>query len=159
LYLIYITLILSLQAFCLVEWNSFHQLLKFCQPSISEKDILHHHTLCAEILRCADIAKEMVRNNLKNVSSKISFTFNAWTSAPGDPYLSLTAHYIDALADHPNAWELKFDQLIFQEIEGRHTGKKMGEILGHTLSRYDLHSKVCPIIKFPIWEFLSFCSF
>ena len=98
--------------------------------------------------RRADVAEEMVRNNLKNVPSKVSFTFDAWTSAPGDPYLSLTAHYIDAPPDHPNAWELKCDQLIFQEIEGRHTGKNMGEVLGRALSRYDLHGKVHPSTNF-----------
>lgn len=28
-------------------------------------------------------------------------------------------------ADHPNRWELKSEQLLFQEIQGRHTGKNM----------------------------------
>lgn len=81
---------------------------------------------------------------MKKIPSKISFTFDAWTSAPGDPYISLTAHYIDAPADCPNKWELKSKQLIFQEIQGRHTGKNMGEILGRTLDRYELRNKVCP---------------
>jgi hypothetical protein len=148
LYPIYITLIFYLQAFYLVERSSFRQLLKFCWPSISERDILHRHTLRVEILRRADVAEEMVCDNLKNIPSKVSFTFDAWTSAPGDPYLSLTAHYIDAPANRPNAWELKCDQLIFQEIDRRHTGKNMGEILGRTLSRYDLHGKVCPSMNF-----------
>jgi hypothetical protein len=148
LYPIYITLIFCLQAFYLVEWGSFRQLLKFCRPSISERDIPHHHTLWVEILQRADVTEEMVHDNLKNVPSKVSFTFDAWTSAPGDPYLLLTAHHIDTPADRPNAWELKCDQLIFQEIDGRHTGKNMGEILGCVLSRYDLHGKVCPSTDF-----------
>ena len=83
-----------------------------------------------------------VRETLKNVPSKISFTFDAWTSAPGDPYLSLTAHYIAAPVDRPNEWELKTDQLLFQEIQGRHTGKNMGDILSRALDRYDLRGKV-----------------
>lgn len=73
---------------------------------------------------------------------KISFTFDAWTSAPGDPYISLTAHYVHAPTDHPNAWELKSEQLLFQEIQGRHTGTNMGEILGNALERYGLYNKV-----------------
>jgi len=76
------------------------------------------------------------------VPSKISFTFDAWTSAPGDPYLSLTAHYIHAPVDHPNVWVLKSEQLLFQEIKGRHTGKNMAEILGNALDRYKLNGKV-----------------
>ena len=137
-----ITLIWLPQAFCLVDSGSFRQLLKFCRPSLSERDIPHRHALRTEILRRAEIAERRVRENLKRVPSKVSFTFDAWTSAPGDPYLSLTAHFIDAPADHPNAWELKTDQLIFQEIQGRHTGKNMGDILGHALERYDLRGKV-----------------
>jgi hypothetical protein len=79
---------------------------------------------------------------MEKISSKISFTFDAWTSAPGDPYLSLTAHYIDAPVDFPDVWELKSEQLIFQEIHRRHTGKNMADLLGRALDRYGLHSKV-----------------
>jgi hypothetical protein len=98
--------------------------------------------LCAEILQCVEIAEERVCKNLKNILSKISFTFNAWTSAPSDPYLSLTAHFISAPADCPDVWELKTDQLIFQEIQGRHTGKNMVDILSQALDRYNLWGKV-----------------
>ena len=45
-------------------------------------------------------------------------------------------------ADSPTAWELKSDQLIFQEIEGRHTGKNMSDILSHALDKYGLRGKV-----------------
>jgi hypothetical protein len=129
-----------------VDRGSFRQLLKFCRPSLSERDIPHRHAIRVEILRCAEIAEGRVRENLKRVPSKISFTFDAWTSAPGDPYLSLTAHFIDAPADHPDAWELKTEQLLFQEIQGRHTGKNMADILGRALERYDLRGKVSFIL-------------
>ena len=133
-----------IQAFRLVERGSFRHLLKFCRPSLTERDIPHRHTLRAEILRCAHLAEERVRENMRKLPSKISFTFDAWTSAPGDPYISLTAHYIDAPADCPSMWELKSEQLLFQEIQGRHTGKNMGEILSRALDRYDLRGKVRP---------------
>ena len=123
-------LIWSLQAICLVDHRSFHQLLKFCQTSLSEQDIPHQHALHGQILWQAEIAEGRVRENLKRVPSKILFTFDAWTSAPGDPYLSLTAHFIDAPTDRPDAWELKTDQLLFQEIKGQHMGKNMADILG-----------------------------
>lgn len=125
-----------------MDRGSFRQLLKFCRPSLQEADIPHRHTLRAEIVWRAEIAEGTVRGNLKRIPSKISFTFDAWTSAPGDPYLSLTAHFIDAPADSPTAWELKSDQLIFQEIEGRHTGKNMSDILSRALDKYGLRGKV-----------------
>jgi hypothetical protein len=79
---------------------------------------------------------------MKNLPSKVSFTFDAWTSTPGDPYLSLTVHYIDAPTDHPNLWSLKSEQLLFQEIEGQHTGKNMSQILRCAIERYELCGKV-----------------
>jgi hypothetical protein len=138
-----------------VDSRSFRRLLKFCRPSLTERDIPHRHAVRAEILRRAEIAEGRVRETLKKVPSKISFTFDAWTSALGDPYLSLTAHYIDAPADCPNAWELKSDQLIFQEIQGRHTGRNMGDILVHALDRYNLCGKVGSSLRF----FLIFLSY
>ena len=125
-----------------MDCSSFRQLLKVCRPSLLEQDIPQWHALCGEILWRAEIAEGRVRDNLKRVPLKISFTFDAWTSAPGDPYLSLTCHFIDAPADRPNVWVLKTDQLIFEEIQGRHTGKNMADILSHALDRYNLCSKV-----------------
>jgi hypothetical protein len=136
----------------LIDRPSFRSLLLFCRPSLSEKDIPHRQTLRKEILRRVDIAEGRVRENMKKVPSKISFTFDAWTSASGDPYMSLTAHYIDAPADRPDAWELKSEQLIFQEIHGRHTGKNMGDLLTCALDRYELRGKV----RFSSLSFFSF---
>jgi hypothetical protein len=126
----------------LVESGRFRGLLKFCRPSLSEKDIPHRRLIRDEIIRHALVAEGRVRETMGRVPSKISFTFDAWTSAPGDPYVSLTAHYIDAPANCPSAWTLQSEQLIFQEIQGRHTGKIMADILSSALERYGLCGKV-----------------
>ena len=73
---------------------------------------------------------------------KISFTFDAWTSRPGDPYLSITAHYIDAPGDKLQDWELKTEQLAFKAIEGRHTGMNMARVLFETIDSYKIQAKV-----------------
>jgi hypothetical protein len=72
----------------------------------------------------------------------VSFTFDAWTSQPGDPYLSVTGHYIDAPVDRPNDWELKTEQLAFETIKGRHNGKNIASMLTRTVARYELNHKV-----------------
>ena len=140
----------------MIEQGSFRRLLKYCRPSLSEKDIPHRHTLRAKILRRAHVAEGRVHKNMKNLPSKISFTFDMWTLGPGDPYISVTAHYIDAPAGRPDAWELRAEQLIFQEIQGRHTGKNIGEILSRTLARYELHGKVRYSVSFLFFSFLFF---
>ena len=49
---------------------------------------------------------------------------------------------LHAPAGNPSAWELKSEQLLFQEIQGRHMGTNMAYILGNALDRYKLHGKV-----------------
>lgn len=51
-------------------------------------------------------------------------------------------HYVDAPADQPNNWKLTMEQLVFETIEGQHTGKNIASILMHMVNRYDLHGKV-----------------
>lgn len=130
------------EAFLLIESDSFRRLLKFCRPSLSDKDIPSRNTLRAEVLRRVHIAQGRMRENMKRVPSKISFTFDTWTSGPGDPYISVTAHYIDTPADQPHAWRLKCEQLAFEEIKGRHTGENLADILARTLDDYRLHGKI-----------------
>jgi hypothetical protein len=56
--------------------------------------------------------------------------------------LSITSHYIDAPIYRPNDWELKMEQLAFETIEGRHTGKNIALILAHMVNHYKLNGKV-----------------
>ena len=56
--------------------------------------------------------------------------------------MSITGHYIDAPNDQPNNWKLKTEQLAFDTIEGRHTGKNIASILTCTVKRYELNGKV-----------------
>jgi hypothetical protein len=136
------SLLISSKVFCPIDGGSFCHLIKYCRPSISDKDMPHHNSFHADILCLAHIAVEKVQEKLKSLPCKVSFTFDAWTSQPGDPYLSITGHYIDSHADRLNDWELKTEQLSFEEIKGRHTGKNMAEILSRTVDRYQIHGQV-----------------
>ena len=87
-------------------------------------------------------SKPCIYFKLQLVPSKISFTFDAWTSEPGDPYLSVTGYQIDAPADAPKDWKLKTEQLAFKCIEGQHTGINMANILVDMVNRYEIRGKV-----------------
>ncbi len=84
----------------------------------------------------------------QGVPGQISFTFDSWTSKTGDPFLSITGHYIIGSAEHPQEWELKTDQLAFTPIEGNHSGANMSSIIVRVLDQYNIRDKVsnCPII-------------
>jgi hypothetical protein len=70
-------------------------------------------------------------------------TFDTWTSLSGDPFLSVTAHYIDTPIDKPQQWVLKADQLAFTLIVGNHSGANIGKILMEAIDEYDIRDKVC----------------
>ncbi|KAG0696310.1 hypothetical protein DFH29DRAFT_813150, partial [Suillus ampliporus] len=63
-------------------------------------------------------------------------------SDPGDPFLSVTGHYVHAPPDRPDDWKLQTEQLAFVPIEGRHSGANMANLLVRTVDRYGLREKV-----------------
>lgn len=69
-------------------------------------------------------------------------TFDSWTSLLGDPFLSITGHYIQSAVDNPQKWELRSEQLAFTPIEGNHSGQNMSKILLKTVDRFQLREKV-----------------
>ena len=76
----------------------------------------------------------------------MSFTFDMWTSDAGDPYISITGHYVDAPTDKPQDWELRLEQLAFKHVEGRHNGKNIANVLIGIIDHYGLHGKVSKLI-------------
>lgn len=75
----------------------------------------------------------------QDVPGKVSFTFDAWTSQVGDPYLSITGHFIHGTGA---AWKLHSEQLAFSPLPGRHSGANIGNAIMRTVDRYDLRGKV-----------------
>ena len=78
----------------------------------------------------------------QNISGQVSFTFDMQTLKPGDPFLSVTGHYIASPADWPHEWELRNQQLAFSPFEGHHSGANMANILIHMADHYEIHNKV-----------------
>lgn len=73
---------------------------------------------------------------------KISITFDAYTSRASDPYLAITAHYIDALPDSPSSWRLTSDVLAFEHVPGAHTGVNLASVIKDVVDRFGFRSKV-----------------
>ncbi|KIM78165.1 hypothetical protein PILCRDRAFT_11388 [Piloderma croceum F 1598] len=82
------------KAFQLVDHGSFCRLLTYTRPSLSEADIPH-----------------CTMEELENIPGQVSFTFNTLTSKTGDPFLSITGHYITASPDIRRGDTYNIDQL------------------------------------------------
>jgi hypothetical protein len=78
----------------------------------------------------------------QNTPGQISTTFDTWTSGSGEPYLSVTGHYIDSPPERPQDWTLRTEQLAFAPFKGNHSGPNMSKILVRTIDRYGIRDKV-----------------
>lgn len=144
-----------------MEKGSFRALLKYQRPATKDSDIPGRQKLQEEVVRKSDEAVERIKtlfkvsfyayiylspyisDILQSVDAKISITFDAWTSKSYDPYLAITAHYIDAPADQPFEWSLSSKVICFAEMHGRHTGENMAKMIKDSLDEYDIETKVC----------------
>lgn len=81
--------------------------------------------------------------DIQNVDSEVSMTFDSWTSFSGEPFLSITAHYIDTANDNAQKWELRSEQLAFAPIHGNHSGENIAKILLETINKFAIRAKVC----------------
>ncbi|KAJ8457093.1 hypothetical protein ONZ45_g18454 [Pleurotus djamor] len=130
------------EAFRLVDQPAFRQLLKYLRPTLKDDDIPHRNTIRTQVIERAAAVEVKIKAVLKDLPSKVSFTFDAWTSEPGDPFLLVTGHYITAPPDSPNDWSLKAEQLAFKPITGNHSGKNVGSILVRVIDQYEIREKV-----------------
>ena len=88
------------------------------------------------------MVESCIHDCLQGIDGCISFTFDSWTSEAGDPYLSVTRHYILVPAGAPQEWELRSEQLAFMAIEGNHSGDNIGNMLVCVVDRLNLRNKV-----------------
>lgn len=110
--------------FNIVNEPSFKELVQFLNPRANVKSsttfskqklpLLYecvmgtaHKLIAAEVPACDQVA----------------FTTDCWTSRAGDPYITLTLHYIN------DAFEQRKFVLNFENFQGRHTSKYIGHKL------------------------------
>ena len=80
--------------------------------------------------------KEKIKNILKSISGKISFTTDCWTSPSSKSFMSITAHFID------DDWNLKHLLLDFIEINDSHTGQNLKNAFVLGLEKFSIENKV-----------------
>ncbi|PPQ85072.1 hypothetical protein CVT26_005196 [Gymnopilus dilepis] len=130
------------QPFRIVEKSSFRALLTYQRPAMNDSDIPHRTKLREEIVYKAEVAIDRLKEHFKTIPGKISITFDAWTSKAYDPFLAITAHYIDSPKDQPREWQLKSKVLAFEALKGRHTGANMATTISEVLDQYEINDKL-----------------
>jgi hypothetical protein len=96
------------------------------------RDIPSRTTATDKIYSKSLRVKGLLAEKFKLLDSRVSFTFDAGTSRVFDPYLTVTAHWIDT------DWHLHEQVLAFREIVGDHSGENTGALLVEILGEYGL---------------------
>jgi hypothetical protein len=124
----------TVQAFQLIDKESFRCLLTYLRPSLADTDIPHCTKLCKDISEQAEAVWNWIKDKY--------------------PYLSITAHYINSPSDRPQDWTLRTDQLVFAQFEGNHSGLNMSSLVLRTIDWYGIWDKVCHLLFYYILSIL-----
>ncbi|GBC04867.1 hypothetical protein RclHR1_05900014 [Rhizophagus clarus] len=84
-------------------------------------------------------SQKKIASILKNISSKISFTIDAWTSLNNNSFLGITAHWIT------ENWELKSFLLDFIKLKEPHSDTNIKEAFLKSLKNFNIESKILGI--------------
>ena len=84
------------------------------------------------IIHAYQNAKPQIKQILFTAKSKITLSFDCWTSDAGMPLLGICAHFIDY------NYHIKQCLLSLQFIEGRYTTEKQAILLKNTIFEYQI---------------------
>ena len=123
--------ICDLQSFNVVENKEWRDMVNTFDPKYR---FHNRHTLKDQITIYFEGKKIQVKAMINQISGKVAFTADMWTSINNSAFLSLTIHYTDT------NWKLKsfLLDIIPIPISVRHTGLNMAEALINIINEYNL---------------------
>ena len=119
--------------FTIVEKNNFINFIHTLHPTTQ---IPTADTIKSQILKFYEEDKEKIKSILMNLSGKISFTTDCWTSPSMKSFMSITAHFIN------EKWELKHILLDFIEMYDTHTSQNIKNTFILGLESFAIEKKV-----------------
>lgn len=103
-------IIVNQQSFTIVEEPAFADLIYALQP---DAKLISADTVKRKIMNLYESNINKVKESFSNITGKISFTIDIWTSPSAKSFLSLTAHYIN------DDWKLNNILVDFIQIFGK----------------------------------------
>ncbi|CAG8826013.1 6544_t:CDS:2, partial [Gigaspora margarita] len=95
----------------IVENTELIEILQYLNPTVQ---LVKADTIKKTIMMLYSLGKQELRTYLFNISSKLSFMLDLWTSPNNKSYISATAHYID------ENWALKEIIIDFGLLSRKH---------------------------------------
>jgi nucleoside diphosphate kinase len=123
-------------AFNIVEEPDFKQLIAGLS---SEIQIPSHQTIQREINSDFEENKLKLKSKISEINNKIALTTDIWTSMSERPYISITAHYVNANKS------LSHILLDFRYIHFPHSGEQIMNILIEVFKEFEVQKRVIAI--------------
>ena len=126
-------IIVNQHSFTVVEKTNFISFIHSLNPNIK---VLTADTIKNKIISFYETDKEKIKTILQDVSGKIFFTTDCWTSPSFKSFLSLTAYFIDKKQVLQNII------IDFIQILGSHTDSDIKDAFASGLENFSIKNKV-----------------
>jgi hypothetical protein len=126
-------IVIHQHSFIVVEENYFINFVRSLHPSAK---IPNADTIKNKIMAYYEADKIRMKEILKNLPGKVSFTIDCWTSPSTKSFLSITAHFIN------KEWKLQNVIVDFIQMQDVHTGSNIKDAFLLGLSDMSLENKV-----------------
>jgi hypothetical protein len=123
-------------AFFQLENEYFRELLFYAAPWLSEllpKAVL---TFRRMVINAFTIRKDALKKELSEAHSRISISFDAWTSPSCIAILGVIAHFVDRTGKRRSA------VLALRRLQGVHSGENMAEVLLQIFREYGVSGRI-----------------
>jgi len=118
--------------FSIVDEENFRALIKSLSP---QTNIPSRDSLKRKIISKFNVLKENIKENLNHVNSKVSLTWDIWSSISGHTYLAITVHFTN------EKFEMKNFLLDLDLIPFPHDGQKICNIIKEILFEFNFETK------------------
>lgn len=142
---------MSNQPFTECEQEYFLKMIKTLNPIATT---MSDQTVKRDIMKLFEERVAVIKSILSKVSSKFSFTIDAWTSKNVIAFMAIRAHWID------EDWAYRSLIVDFSYIEGKHSGENLCTHFDDCLKRFDIpYSKIMAITMDNVYSNNTFMDF
>lgn len=127
------------QSFNVVESDDFRRFVLYCARELKDDDIPHRTKTQESVLELFDKMSAIWIEEVKAAPGRVSFTTDLWTDPALNPFMSVTAHWIDESED---PWKVECRLIAFKHMPSSHTGKVLGDAFVDVLRHNGLMEKI-----------------
>ncbi|KAK2435284.1 hypothetical protein QL285_020357 [Trifolium repens] len=112
-----------------VEFQYIRNWLKYLNPDFAA---ISRNTATADVASIHKREKEILKQELANIPTRISLTSDLWTTCTTEGYICLTAHYVNS------NWNLKSRILNFSHMPPPHSGSELSKKIFEFISDWGI---------------------